>query len=261
MFELISLGVILHEIHLGDLQTCLQTLRRRYPDAALVSINANGLLRENSRIEPLVEKLFETGFDLVTLGDQALARTGARRALDRWPRLIRPLNLPPDAPGRGAVELETAAGKVWFTSLFTGTLRFPVDDPFEVLEAFLKERAAGAPVVVDFFGADLGAKKALAWKLAERLPYVHILGTGLGVATDDLAIRDGRCGITDLGMVGGEDLIEGLPPQEWWNQHRRRVREAVSFPVTPLRVEGARLTFGPGFKAQQAERLRLRYPE
>ncbi|OIP24088.1 hypothetical protein AUK22_09085 [bacterium CG2_30_54_10] len=261
MLELLILGEISHEINFADFQVCLGVMKRKFPEAGIITINANGLLRESNRIEALLEKLFETGVDLATLGNQALARVGARRALERQPRLVRPMNLPPGCPGQGAVELETPEGKIWFVTLFTGTDRFPVDDPIGVFESFCSERGAGAPIFVAFAGPDLAIKKALAWRVSEREPCIHVFGFGLGAATDDLCIRGGRCTVSDVGMVGSEELIDGLPPQVWWNINRLRVRESAASPASALLVDGIRIVLGTGSRAQKAERFRIRHPQ
>ncbi|NLI75910.1 MAG: hypothetical protein GX442_05635 [Candidatus Riflebacteria bacterium] len=260
MPEILLLGPLQRDLPAEVWRGCLASLRSRFPAAGPVLVNANGLLRDSGAVDRFLEILFESGIDVVTLGDQAVARTAARRALDRWPRLLRPLNLPPGAPGTGAVSIPTPSGPLWFVSLFTGTDRFPVDDPFAAFERFVRDCQPPA-VVVDVAGPDLEVKKALSWRWQGGNVPVHVVGTGLGVATDDLRVTGGRAFVSDLGMIGDPDLIDGRSPADWWSDRHHLPRPAADAPPPGyLRIDGARLVTGDGFRAQAFEPFRMRYP-
>lgn len=260
MLEILLLGPLLRDLPAEAWRGCLAVLRSRYPAAGPVLVNANGVLRDSGAVDGFLETLFESGVDVVTLGDQAVARTVSRRALERWPRLLRPLNLPAGAPGTGAVSIATPAGPLWFVSLFTGTDRFPVDDPFAVFGRFVRDRRPAA-VVVDVAGPDLGVKKALAWRWQGGEVPVHVVGTGLGVATDDLQVTGGRAFVSDLGLIGDPDLIDGRPPADWWSDRHHLPRAAADAPPPGyLRIDGVRLVTDDGFRAQAFAPVRLRYP-
>ncbi len=260
MPEILLLGPLQCDLPAEVWRGCLASLRARYPAAGPVMVNANGVLRDSGAIDGFLAVLFESGIDVVTLGDQAVARTAARRALDRWPRLLRPLNLPAGAPGMGGVSITTPAGPLWFVSLFTGTDRFPVDDPFAVFERFVRDRQPPA-VVVDVAGPDLGVKKALAWRWQGGTVPVHVVGTGLGAATDDLRVTGGRAFVSDLGLIGDPDLIDGCSPADWWSDRHHLPRAAAEAPPPGyLRIDGVRLVTDQGFRAQVFEPVRMRFP-
>ncbi len=259
--EILWLGSILRDLPAEIWRSCLAAARQRHPGAGAVVVNANLALREGPAAEGFIATLFESGVDVVTLGDQAVARVSSRRALDRWPRLLRPLNLPPAAPGRGAIDLgpPTGAG-VWIVALMTGSERFPVDDPFDALEAVGREHRP-ATVLVDVSGHDLAVRKALAWR-SHGWPWpVHVLGSGLGAATDDLRLSDGRLFLTDTGIIGEETLIAGVSPGQWWT-HRRHLPEPP--PVAPgpgyLRLDGLHIVLERDGRVAAATPLRIRHP-
>src|ERR1700722_12920317 len=58
--------------------------------------------------EAICEEFLDAGADAVTLGNHVLERRGARVYIERHPRLIRPANVPPVPPGRGANLIEAA---------------------------------------------------------------------------------------------------------------------------------------------------------
>src|SRR6201996_8814337 len=56
------------------------------------------------------EEFIPAGADAVTLGTHAFDQREALVFIERQPRLIRPVNFPPGAPGRGAVVVENGKG-------------------------------------------------------------------------------------------------------------------------------------------------------
>ncbi|RCK78673.1 MAG: Ser/Thr protein phosphatase family protein [Candidatus Ozemobacter sibiricus] len=260
--EILWLGSLLRDLPVEVWRSCLAAACQRHPGAGSLVVNGNLAVRDGPLAERCLATLFENGVDVVTLGDQAVARVSSRRALERWPRLIRPLNLPPAAPGQGAFALkEYGSGEgVWIVSLMTGSERFPVDDPFDALEAFGRAHRPTA-VLVDISGPDLEVRKALAWRAAEYPWPVHVLGSGLGVATDDLGLADGRLTLTDVGIVGEEHLIGGLPPAQWWTLRRHLPTPPPASPGAGyLRVDGVHLILEPNGRVAAATPLRLKVP-
>src|SRR5579871_3353548 len=60
--------------------------------------------------EAIYEEFLAAGVDVVTLGNHAFDQREALVFIDRQPRLIRPVNFPAGAPGRGATVVENASG-------------------------------------------------------------------------------------------------------------------------------------------------------
>ena len=52
--------------------------------------------------EAICQEFLEAGADAVTLGNHAFDQKEALNFIERQPRLLRPVNYPPGAPGRGA---------------------------------------------------------------------------------------------------------------------------------------------------------------
>ncbi|MFO1073464.1 MAG: TIGR00282 family metallophosphoesterase, partial [Geminicoccaceae bacterium] len=131
----------------------------------------------------------------------------------REPRIVRPLNLAPGAPGRGIGELRTARGQKVLVLQVLGRLFMQLyDDPFRALEAELKRHALGGTaqaIVVDIHAEATSEKVALGHFLDGRVSLVA--GTHTHVPTADARILPGGTAyITDIGMTGDYDSVIGM---------------------------------------------------
>lgn len=221
--------------------------------------NASGLFGAGGRPASHFERLFDSGIDIVTLGAKSLARPAVREFLasDSSARtVIRPLNLPPGAPGNGSVKLETAAGACWIVSLDTGDDRMPVEPAWEALVSFERSLSDRLPVVIDMHGPDLELKQALAWRASSLGRPIHVIGTGLGCIAGHPAVRNGRACVPDAGVAAEESAINGMSPDAWW-QHREHLHGGSSIPPERILIDAIRLRLDENGRAASLERLRL----
>lgn len=158
--------------------------------------------------------LFAFGIDVITLGNHTWAKKDVADFMDKEPRIIRPANYPPGAPGRGYGIFTTQSGaKVGVINLLGRIFMDPVDCPFrtadDVVEAMQDETDV---VIVDIHAEATSEKAALGWHLDGRVSAV--LGTHTHVQTSDQRVLPcGTAFITDVGMVGPKNSILGLDVQ------------------------------------------------
>ncbi len=166
-------------------------------------------------------ELRDAGVDVLTTGNHIWAQPDVDQALaDDDLRLLRPLNFPPELPGRGACTLRVKGHDLTVVSLLGVVFMSPLDDPFRAMDAFVLEAAAGraaaggdgAParplIVVDFHAEATSEKVAMGWHLAGRV--AAVVGTHTHVPTADARVLPGGTGYgTELGMVGPRDSIIG----------------------------------------------------
>lgn len=171
----------------------------------------------------LAEELFESGADLLTMGDHIWDQKVLRPYLDSEPRILRPLNLAPGSPGRGYVSVETDFGRLTVVNLIGRVFMKPYDCPFRAIDKLLPSIDSGKMVLVDIHAEATAEKIIMGRYLDGRVSLV--VGTHTHVQTADETIMPGGTGyITDLGMTGpsggslGRDLaqvtdmiITGLP--------------------------------------------------
>src|SRR2546421_12636780 len=80
--------------------------------------------------------LLRAGVSVITTGDHIWDQKDIFSFIDTEPRLLRPVNYPPGAPGNGSIVLETAKGKVGVINVQCRTFTQPIlDNPFLAMEA------------------------------------------------------------------------------------------------------------------------------
>jgi hypothetical protein len=156
------------------------------------------------------DALADCGIDVMTSGNHVWDKREVLDYIAAEPRLLRPANYPPGAPGRGALLARTADGQaVGVINLMGRVFMHPLDDPFA---AALREIEAFAGrtriIVVDFHAEATSEKVAMGWHLDGKVSAV--IGTHTHVQTaDERVLPNGTAYITDAGMTGPHDSIIG----------------------------------------------------
>lgn len=168
-----------------------------------------GLSAKNAR------ELLNSGVDVLTSGNHVWKFPDVGALLRNEPRVLRPANYPPGAPGSGLGVYELPGlPPVAVLNLLGRTFMPPVDCPFRAAEALL----AGLPDevrvrVVDFHAEATSEKIALGWHLDERTSgrVGALAGTHTHVQTNDARVLPGGMAyVTDLGMCGPRDGCLGM---------------------------------------------------
>ncbi len=153
---------------------------------------------------PTARELFELGVDAVTLGNHTWDKRELAPALDEFPRLLRPLNYPAGAPGRGWMAVTSRAGvAVGVINAMGRVFAAPhLDCPFRGIEQALEElRGHVRVILVDFHAEATSEKVSMGWFLDGRVSAV--LGTHTHVQTSDaMVLPGGTAYMTDAGMTG-----------------------------------------------------------
>jgi len=155
--------------------------------------------------------LLRAGVDVLTSGNHIWKYKEIGAFLEEEPRLLRPANFPPGAPGAGIGLYELPAGGRYAVLNLQGrTFMQDLDCPFRKADELL---AAVPPDVrirfVDFHAEATSEKIALARYLDGRVSAV--LGTHTHVQTNDARLlHKGTAAMTDAGMCGVHDSILGM---------------------------------------------------
>ncbi len=188
----------------------------------------------------IAEELLNSGANCLTTGDHAFDRHEIWEYLATEPRIIRPLNFPAGAPGRGwafyhppqlprPIAVINLVGRVFMK---------PVDCPFQRANGVITEIALITPlIIVDFHAEATAEKKAMAYFLDGRVS--AILGTHTHIQTaDEQILANGTAYITDVGMCGAFDSILGMKK----DLSLRRMIEQVPVRLQPacddIRING-----------------------
>jgi metallophosphoesterase (TIGR00282 family) len=157
------------------------------------------------------EQLLDMGINCITSGNHIWKKREVISFLEKEPRLLRPANYPPGAPGRGSGIYTIANGtKVGVLNLEGQVFMRPLESPFKTAEEQVSSlRRETQVIIVDFHAEATSEKMALGWFLDGEVSAV--LGTHTHVQTaDERVLPGGTAYITDVGMTGPSDSVIGI---------------------------------------------------
>ncbi len=162
--------------------------------------------------DKICRELYEAGVDAITTGNHAWDRREIVSYIGEDPKLLRPLNLPADTPGRGSGVFTLGDGrKVLVINPMARLFMEPLDDPFAAVNRLLAETPLGEvqAILIDFHGEATSEKMAMGHFCDGRVSVV--VGTHTHVPTADAQILPGGTAyLTDLGMCGDYDSVIGM---------------------------------------------------
>ncbi|HWK94007.1 MAG TPA: TIGR00282 family metallophosphoesterase [Pseudolabrys sp.] len=192
----------------------------------LVVINGENAAGGFGITETIYHELIDAGADAITLGNHSWDQREALVFIERAPRLIRPVNYPKGAPGRGAALVEAKNGKRALVINVMGRIFMdPLDDPFAAVEreiAACPLREAADAIVVDIHCEASSEKQAMGYFCDGRASLV--VGTHTHVPTADHRIMPGGTAfMTDAGMTGDYDSVIGMTKDEPLTRFLRKI--------------------------------------
>lgn len=149
------------------------------------------------------EEIFNAGVDLITTGDHVWKKKEILKAFNKEAPILRPENLPEDAPGKGYILISTDTGCDVAVILLLGRVFMgPVDCPFKAVDRALARIAGRAKVLlVDMHAEATSEKVAMGYHLDSQVSAVFGTHTHIQTA-DERILPGGTAYITDLGMTG-----------------------------------------------------------
>jgi hypothetical protein len=159
----------------------------------------------------IAEELLAAGVHVLTGGNHIWDRKEILPYFAEQPRLLRPANFPPGAPGSGRYVARAANGvSVAVVNLMGRVFMTAIDDPFRAALAEIEAVAPPAQLVfVDFHAEATSEKVAMGWHLDGRV--AAVVGTHTHVQTaDERILPQGTAFITDVGMTGAHDSVIGV---------------------------------------------------
>jgi 2',3'-cyclic-nucleotide 2'-phosphodiesterase len=157
------------------------------------------------------EAILRGGVQVLTSGNHIWDKKEALEYIAAEPRLLRPINYPAAAPGRGLLLVTTGSGVEVAVINAMGRVHMPlVDDPFAAVSRAVDQARERTPLVfVDFHAEATSEKIAMGWHLDGRV--TAVVGTHTHVQTaDDRVLPGGTAYLTDVGMTGAHDSVIGV---------------------------------------------------
>ena len=162
--KLLALGDVVGAYGTRETAALLPRLRRE-TGADFVVVNAENAAPGNGTDPASAELLLASGADVLTGGNHTLRRYDFFDMLNEHDCVLRPLNYPPAAPGKGFTILRGPEGlRILVLSLCGQVFMGPADNPFTAAERLLAEQRGRYDVAV----ADLHAEAT-----SEKLAFAH----------------------------------------------------------------------------------------
>jgi metallophosphoesterase (TIGR00282 family) len=194
----------------------LPKLRERYR-ADFVVVNGENSAGGFGITEVILNELLDAGADVVTTGNHVWDQREALVFIERYDRLLRPLNFPAGTPGKGAGLFKAANGAdVLVVNAMGRVFMGNMDDPFRAIE----DQVGACPlktgtdaILIDFHAEATSEKESLGHFVDGRA--TAVVGTHTHVPTADHQILTcGTAYISDAGMCGDFDSVLGMEKHE-----------------------------------------------
>jgi 2',3'-cyclic-nucleotide 2'-phosphodiesterase len=184
------------------------------------------------------DSLFESGADVVTLGNHTWDRREIISYLEDCSYILRPANYASQVPGRGWGVFDTAFGNVCVINLIGRcNMDFGSENPFLEADKILKEPKTKI-TLVDFHAEATSEKQAMAYYLDGRVS--ALWGTHTHVQTADACVfQNGMGYITDLGMTGPVFSVIGIKPEQSISRFLGNPPQRYESAAGPAKIEGA----------------------
>lgn len=214
--------------------------------ADFVVANAENSAAGRGLTSALAEELFRGGADVLTMGDHVWDQKESPEMLARHERIVRPLNLQPGCPGRGGVVVDTPEGPLAVVQLLGRTfMGNTADCPFRAMDAWLKQNAGRAKMIVVDFHAEATSEKVAMWKYLDGRVSA-VVGTHTHIQTADAAVSaKGTAYMTDLGMTGPCDSVIGRTTDVILRRFLTGMPGKFEVASGDVRLHGAKIVLDP----------------
>ena len=238
MLTVIFLGDVVGEPGRQVVKRSIPVLKEQYaPDFIIVNgENAAGGQGITGRI---TYELLQAGVDVITLGDHAWDQREIMTFFQQEPRLLRPANFPPGAPGAGHIVVSGNGKKLGVACALGRTFMEPVvENPFLIIPPILQEiRNETLAILVDFHTETTSEKIAFG-RAVDGLASV-VVGTHTHVQTaDEKILPQGTAYITDVGFCGGHDSVIGRDVEGVITKYRTSLPTKFHIATTGLQADG-----------------------
>ncbi len=209
-----------------------------------VIVNAENVAGGSGLTPALYEKILNYGVDVVTLGDHLYRRKEIIPVMETSDRIVRPANLPAEAPGRTVTVFETRSNQSVAVISVMGRLfmKIPSNCPFAAVDQAIASVPSDVKtIVVDLHAEATSEKIAMGWHVDGRVSV--LFGTHTHVPTaDERVLPKGTAYITDLGMTGPYDSVLGRTKERVLTAMIRAVPSPFDVATNDARLSGIMVT-------------------
>ena len=206
--NILLIGDVVGKVGRRAITSLIPEIRRKH-DLDIVIANGENAAGGKGLTPSTADEIFEAGVEIITSGNHIWQYNEIYPYLDSEAPVLRPLNYPQGAPGRGVLcQNGVAVINLMGRTFMPGAL----DCPFRAADNALANVDDCGIVIVDMHAEATSEKAALAWYLDGRVSAV--IGSHTHIPTADARVLPkGTAFVTDVGMVGSRDSILGVATQ------------------------------------------------
>lgn len=208
--RILTIGDVVSKQGCDFLSKTLPSLKKEMK-ADLVIVNGENSAIGNGILPQTAHLIFESGADVITLGNHSLRRREIYNYLDENKYIVRPANYHSAAPGKGMILVDKGYTCAAIINLQGAVYLDPIRNPFDIVDSLVEEaKKNGAKIIIiDFHAEATSEKRALGYYLDGKVSV--IFGTHTHVQTSDNQILPNGTGyITDIGMTGPLHSVLGV---------------------------------------------------
>ena len=208
--NILVLGDVVGEIGCEFLRKKLPAFKRLKAIDFCIA-NGENSAKGNGVTPKSCEMMFDSGVDMITLGNHTFRRPEISDYLDRDVAVIRPYNYPEGAPGKGVGIIDKGRVRIAVINMLGTVFSEPLGNPFREIDKALEEVDGCKTVIVDFHAEATAEKRAMGFYLDGKV--TAVLGTHTHIQTaDEQILPKGTAYITDAGMTGPIQSVLGIEP-------------------------------------------------
>lgn len=236
--KILAIGDVVSRQGCDYLREVLPNLKKEYGTDAVI-VNGENSAVGNGVLPQSAKHIFDSGADIITLGNHALKRPEIYDFLDENECIIRPSNFHHTAPGRGMAVIDKGMFRAAVINLQGVVYLDNNTNPFDEIDRQVKiANDNGIKIILlDFHAEATSEKRAMGFYLDGRVSAVF--GTHTHVQTSDEQILPNGTGyITDLGMTGPYYSVLGVSPQKAIQKMKTNLPVRFSNEDGPCVLEG-----------------------
>lgn len=182
------------------------------------SANTNGITAD------IADNLLSCGVDVITMGNHTFANKEYANVLTDNPRVIRPINYPPETEGEGYFVDDLGNIRIGVINAIGRVNMDAMDCPFRAVERCISKIKDETDIIIIDFHAETSSEKLAFGNFFDGKADI-IFGTHTHVQTaDEHVLPGGTAYISDLGMTGVRDSILGVKKEIIMDMYYTRKR-------------------------------------
>lgn len=236
--RILTIGDIVSNQGCEYLRQMLPKLKKEY-NADIVIANGENSAVGNGITPKSAQHIFDSGVDVITLGNHSLKRPEICDYLDENEFIIRPYNYNASASGRGIALLDKGYTQIAVINLIGVVYLDNNDNPFYAIDKAIDEakQMSAKIIILDFHAEASSEKRAMGFYTDGRIS--ALVGTHTHVQTSDEQILPNGTGyITDLGMTGPYYSVLGVSPEDAIRKQKTNLPVRFTNPDGECTIEG-----------------------